>query len=179
MRLAGRGNVRAFELLYERHANASFALARRVVPDQCLAEEAAQEAFVAMWRGLATYRAECGSVRTWMLGITRHRAIDALRRTAAYERRCVEAAGLEPRIPPTGADGEIERLEDAREITTVLEAMPAGQRRAIELAYFGGLTQTEIAANMSLPLGTVKRRMRLGLEKLRHALGDPQGQRVV
>src|SRR5918999_522835 len=137
MQLVRRGNAPAFELLYERHSQAAFSLAYRMAGSRGVAEDVLQEAFLNIWRSGARYERARGSVRTWVLGIVHHRAIDALRRSFVHERR---------------------RASD----------------EVIELAYFGGFTHTEIATMLETPVGTVKGRMRLGLEKMRHALGSGQ-----
>src|ERR687896_441346 len=137
MQLVQRGQAAAFELLYERHSQSAFSLAYRMAGTRGVAEDVVQEAFLNIWRSGARYERARGSVRTWVLGIVHHRAIDALRRSFVHERRRASDEG-------------------------------------IELAYFGGFTHTEIATMLETPVGTVKGRMRLGLEKMRHALGSGQ-----
>lgn len=169
-------NPHAFELVYERHAAAALGLARRMVGERSLAEDVAQEAFVSVWRGCANYRPERGSVRTWVLGITRNRAIDALRRRTSQERvrlTAEAAAGRSTEREPTAS--EVVRHDEAHAVRAAIGDLPDEQRRTIELAFFTGLTQTEIAGTLELPLGTVKGRMRLGLNKLRRVLGPEAG----
>lgn len=166
----------AFELVYERHAAAALGLARRMVREPGLAEDVTQEAFVSVWRGCANYRSERGSVRTWVLGITRHRAIDALRRRASQDRiRAAAEASTERPTAGETAESPALRDDEARSVRAAIVSLPESQRRTIELAFFAGLSQTEIAGALELPLGTVKGRMRLGLDKLRHALGPQRG----
>jgi RNA polymerase sigma-70 factor (ECF subfamily) len=169
-------NTRAFELVYERHAAAALGLARRILGERGLAEDVTQEAFVAVWRSAANYRPELGSVRTWVLGITRNRAIDGLRRRSSQERIRVAAEAFTDRSAerePTNAQAV--RNAEARAVRGAIGGLPDEQRRAIELSFFAGLTQTEIAGELDLPLGTVKGRMRLALDKLRRVLGPNEG----
>ncbi len=175
MQLMRRGNAHAFELLYERHSRAAFSLAYRMAGSRGVAEDVVQEAFLSIWRSGARYERLRGSVRTWVLGIVHHRAIDALRRSFVHERRRASDEGLDERMD-TGerTDTEVARREEAVTVRRALEHLPAEQSQVIELAYFGGFTHSEIATMLATPVGTVKGRMRLGLEKMRHALGSGQ-----
>jgi RNA polymerase sigma-70 factor, ECF subfamily len=174
MQLVRRGRADAFEVVYDRHADAAFSLAYRMCGQRALAEDVVQEGFLALWRSGARYDRNRGSVRTWILGIVHNRAIDALRRRTVRERGRVSDEGIEERIPaPERTDVEAARRDEAREIRAALEQLPDEQSRVIELAYFGGLTHVEIASMLETPVGTVKGRMRLGLAKMRMALGDP------
>ncbi len=175
MQFMRRGEARAFEVLYERHSQAAFSLAYRMAGSRGLAEDVVQEAFVSLWRSGARYERARGSVRTWVLGIVHHRAIDALRRSQVHEKRRTSDEGLEEKLE-TGerTDAQAARHEEAATLRGALEQLPAEQSRVIELAYFGGFTHTEIATMLEMPVGTVKGRMRLGLEKMRHALGTGQ-----
>jgi RNA polymerase sigma-70 factor, ECF subfamily len=171
MRLVGQGNARAFELLYDRHGGAAFSLAYRMVGDRVTAEDVAQEAFLSIWRSRLRYQPERGSVRTWVLGIVHHRGIDALRRGMVHERRRASAEGIEERHEaPELTEVEAARREEARSVRSALESLPEEQSRVIELAYFGGFSHSQIAEMLEMPIGTVKGRMRLGLDKLRRAL---------
>jgi RNA polymerase sigma-70 factor (ECF subfamily) len=171
MQLVQRGEPRAFELLYDRHGGAAFSLAYRMSGDRLAAEDIAQEAFLSIWRSRLRYQPERGSVRTWVLGIVHNRAIDSLRRNLVHERRRSTMEGVEEREQaPELTEVEAVRREEARELRGVLETLPDDQRRTIELAYFGGFSQSEIAEMLDMPIGTVKGRMRLGLEKMRRAL---------
>jgi RNA polymerase sigma-70 factor (ECF subfamily) len=174
MQLVYGGRADAFELVYDRHANAAFSLAYRMCGQRALAEDVVQEAFLSLWRSGARYDRNRGSVRTWVLGIVHNRAIDALRRRTVRDRGVVQDDGIEERlVAPERTDVEFARREDAREIRDALQGLPEEQSRVIELAYFGGLTHVEIATMLDEPIGTVKGRMRLGLAKMRMALGDP------
>ena len=171
MQLVGGGDARAFEAVYDRHGGAAFSLAYRMVGKRPVAEDITQEAFLSIWRSRLRYRRDRGSVRTWVLGIVHHRAIDALRRNLVHDRRRASAEGLEETHEAAElTDVEAARREQARTVRDALGSLPGEQCQVIELAYFGGFTHTEIAAMLEMPVGTVKGRMRLGLEKMRHAL---------
>src|SRR3954453_23104212 len=175
MQLLNRGEARAFEVLYDRHSGVAFSLAYRMVGTRSTAEDVVQEAFLAFWRANERYDRARGSVRTWILGIVHNRAIDALRRAAVHDRRKVSDEGLEERFA-SGERTEVEvaRRDEAREVRTALDLLPAEQLRVIQLAYFGGFSQSEIAAMLDAPIGTVKGRMRLGLAKMRESLGPTE-----
>jgi RNA polymerase sigma-70 factor (ECF subfamily) len=172
MPLVRRGEADAFEVVYERHSGAAFSLAYRMCGTRAQAEDVVQEAFLSMWRSGARYDHARGSVRTWMLGIVHNRAIDSLRRSVVHDRRRASDEGIEERFEARErTDVEVARLDEAQEIRDALQTLPAEQCRVIELAYYGGFTQTEIATMLETPIGTVKGRMRLGLEKMRAQLG--------
>jgi RNA polymerase sigma-70 factor, ECF subfamily len=171
MQLMRRGDPRAFEAVYERHSGAAFSLAYRMVGRGNVAEDVVQEAFLSIWRSGARYERARGSVRTWVLGIVHHRAIDQLRRSSVHSKRRASDEGIEDRIESgERTDVEVARRDEAQAIRTAMESLPPEQSHVIELAYFGGFTHTEIADILETPVGTVKGRMRLGLEKLRHGL---------
>lgn len=173
MYLVQEGNPRAFELLYDRHGAASFSLAYRMVGNKAVAEDISQEAFLSIWRSRLRYQADRGSVRTWVLGIVHHRAIDALRRNLVHDRRRASAEGIEERHEaPELTDVEVARREEARTVRAALETLPDEQCKVIELAYFGGFSHSKIAEMLDMPVGTVKGRMRLGLDKLRRQLAE-------
>jgi RNA polymerase sigma-70 factor, ECF subfamily len=171
MHLVQRSDRRAFEVLYERHSGAAFSLAYRMVGRGNVAEDVVQEAFLSLWRSGARYERTRGSVRTWVLGIVHHRAIDQLRRSSVHDKRRASDEGLEERLESRErTDNEVARREEAATIRSAMDSLPAEQSHVIELAYFGGFTHTEIAEILGAPVGTVKGRMRLGLEKLRNSL---------
>ena len=173
MQLVQQGDPRAFELLYDRHGGAAFSLAYRMVGDRVTAEDISQEAFLSIWRSRLRYQSERGSVRTWVLGVVHHRTIDALRRNLVHDRRRASAEGLEERQEaPERTDVEVARREEARQVRSAIDALPEDQSQVIELAYFGGFTHSQIAEMLEMPIGTVKGRMRLGLEKLRRQLSE-------
>jgi|SRR5580693_2125698 RNA polymerase sigma-70 factor (ECF subfamily) len=175
MELVSRNEAVAFEIVLERHADAAFSLAYRMIGRRALAEDVVQEALLSLWRTGARYERSRGSVRNWILGITHHRAVDALRRDGLRTSKNVSDDDLHERLEaPEQTDVEVVRRDEAREIRTVIDQLPAEQVRVIDLAYFGGFTHTEIAAMLDLPIGTVKGRMRLGLEKMRSRLSSSQ-----
>jgi RNA polymerase sigma-70 factor (ECF subfamily) len=175
MQLVRRGDARAFELIYERHSGAAFSLAYRMMGTRSGAEDVTQEAFLSMWRSGARYDRARGSVRTWVLGIVHHRAIDALRRATVHDRRRAGDDGIEERFEARErTDVEAARREEATTVRGALSSLPADQSQVIELAYFGGFTHTEIADMLEAPVGTIKGRMRLGLKKMRAQLGEGQ-----
>jgi RNA polymerase sigma-70 factor, ECF subfamily len=173
MQLVAVGNPRAFELIYDRHGGAAFSLAYRMVGNRVTAEDTTQEAFLSIWRSRVRYDRSRGSVRTWVLGIVHNRAIDALRRGTVHDRRRETIDGIEERFEaPERTDVEVARREEARHVRSALDTLPEEQRRTIELAYFGGFSHSQIAELLGEPIGTVKGRMRLGLDKLRRQLTE-------
>jgi RNA polymerase sigma-70 factor (ECF subfamily) len=175
MQLVASGDADAFEVILERHADAAFSLAYRMCGRRSVAEDVAQESFLALWRSAARYDRARGSVRTWTLGIVHNRAIDALRRSSVHDRRRASDEGIEEQLEaPERTDIEAMSNAASDEIRVALGELPNEQRHVIELAYFGGFTHTEIASMLDTPIGTVKGRMRLGLEKLRGHLGGWQ-----
>jgi RNA polymerase sigma-70 factor, ECF subfamily len=175
MQLVRRGDARAFEVIYERHSSAAFSLAYRMMGTRSGAEDVTQDAFLSLWRSGARYDRARGSVRTWVLGIVHHRAIDALRRATVHDKRRAGDEGIEERFEARErTDVEAARREEAGTVRGALSELPADQSQVIELAYFGGFTHTEIADMLDAPVGTVKGRMRLGLKKMRGALGEGQ-----
>ena len=175
MQLVRRGDARAFEVIYERHSAAAFSLAYRMMGTRAGAEDVTQDAFLSLWRSGARYDRARGSVRTWVLGIVHHRAIDALRRATVHDRRRASDEGIEERFEARErTDVEAARREEAGTVRGALSSLPADQLQVIELAYFGGFTHTEIADMLDAPVGTVKGRMRLGLKKMKAQLGEGQ-----
>ena len=177
--LATRGEEQAFELLYDRHARVAFSLAHRLLGDREGAEDLVQDAFLAVWRGSASYSAARGSVRTWLLGILHHRGVDRLRTLAAMGRRqeALQQAERHDAAEPDAADQAIGRAE-ARDLRRALEVLPGDQLQVIKLAYYGGFTHQEIAEMLDVPLGTVKSRMRLGLERIRRGIDGTEMARA-
>jgi RNA polymerase sigma-70 factor (ECF subfamily) len=176
MVLVGEGDARAFEVVFDRHADVAFSLAYRMCGSAARAEDVVQEAFLSLWRTGVRYDRARGSVRSWVLSAVHNRAIDALRREVPSGSRDVFDERLAERLrSPYETAAEAERRDDARRVRSALEELPADQRRVIELAYFGGFSHTQIAEMLELPAGTVKGRMRLGLTKLRFLLGEAAG----
>lgn len=165
-----QGEVEALASLYDRYGRLVYSLAMTMLRDRAAAEEVTQDAFLSLWRAAASYRAERGRVATWLWAIARHRAIDELRRL-----KNSQALSLD--FSPDFQPGEVnpgESLEDASlmrlHVRRALAQLPEPQRRAIQLAYFRGLTQREIAEGLGEPLGTIKTRIRLGLHRLKQLL---------
>jgi RNA polymerase sigma-70 factor, ECF subfamily len=164
------GELDALETLYDRYRTVAYSIALRVTGDATLAEDVLQDAFLGAWRHAERYAEGRGSVKTWLLAIVHHRAVDAVRR-----RRPISALPETDDVaPPTltlpDVWAEVSAELDADTVRGALEVLPGPQREAIELAYFGGLTQQEIATRTGAPLGTVKGRMRLGLLTMRKHL---------
>ena len=171
---ASQGDQEAIGRLYDRHQGTMYGLAMRITNDAGLAQDVVQEALLGVWRNASRFDPSRAKARTWMLSLVHHRAIDALRRRRA------SVALPEPDVPPPAAlvvpdiwDDVVGRL-DAAAVRAALGRVPALQREVIELAYFGGRTQQEIAQHVGIPLGTVKSRVRLGLLALRAELGGPE-----
>jgi RNA polymerase sigma-70 factor (ECF subfamily) len=174
MPLVGRKDPEAFEVLYDRHGGVAYSLAYRIVGDRAAAEEVTQEAFISVWRSGARFDAARGSVRSWLLSVVRNRAIDFLRSKAGKAPKLDfdDESALEQRPAKERTEEEALRRETAGEIRGALGKLPGEQSKVIELAYFGGFSHSEIAEILSLPMGTVKGRMRLGLEKIRGELAE-------
>lgn len=178
MPLVGEGRVDAFEALYDRHSGVVYSLAYRIVGEQAAAEDVVQEVFMSVWRSGARFDQARGSVRSWLLGIVRNRAIDFVRRRTGRGPKLVFDPGemLEEKPAKERTDGEVMLNETRAEVHGAIEVLPEEQGKAIQLAYFGGFSQSEIAEILGLPLGTVKGRLRLGLEKIRGELELAEGQ---
>jgi RNA polymerase sigma-70 factor, ECF subfamily len=174
MPLIGEKNPDAFEVFYDRHGGVAYSLAYRIVGERGAAEDVAQEAFISIWRSGARYDAARGSVRTWMLGIVRNRAIDALRSKTGKAPKLDfdDDSILEHRPAAEQTESEALQRETAQEVRGALGELPGEQAKVIQLAYFGGFSHSEIAGMLGVPLGTVKGRMRLGLEKIRGELAE-------
>jgi RNA polymerase sigma-70 factor (ECF subfamily) len=177
-----QGDSRALELIYERHSRGVYSLALRLLADGPAAEDVVQETFLKLWRQPAAYQSDRGRLLAWLLGVAHHRAIDVLRRRQLEQRHQVTA------LPHANGDGLVDLLdnfgltasegdpqsragafEQRMAIGRALASLPSEQWVPLELAYYQGMTQVEIATALGLPLGTVKTRMRLGLQQLRKA----------
>ena len=167
--LCSRADENALGELYDRYGRVAYGLALRIVRDRALAEDAVQEAFLAVWRSAGAFLAEQGKPSTWILTLVHRRAVDLVRRE---ERRRAEP--LEETDHPTGeATDEEAWLRAQRQVVQeALRKLPPEQREAIELAYYGGFTQSELAERLGLPLGTIKSRMFTGLKRLRELLAE-------
>lgn len=163
-------DLSALSSLYDRYGRVSYTLAYRILGEPEAAEDVVQDAFLSAWRGAGTFRRERGNVRSWLLSIVHHRAVDLLRRRTAFRPAPLEAADNMPSELDTA--NEAARNMERGTVRAALETLPEAQRRTLELAYFGGYTQSELAQLMGVPLGTVKGRMRIGLQKMRRVLGE-------
>jgi RNA polymerase sigma-70 factor (ECF subfamily) len=171
------GEQWAMTALYDRYARLVFSLALRILNDRSAAEEAVQEVFVKVWRRCKDYDTQRGKFSSWLSGITHNHAIDELRRRRVRP----SAAEDEDAMAEVVSDGPaplelaLQSLEHRR-IVDALQAIPAEQRKPIEMAYFEGFTQQEISDRLKEPLGTIKTRMRLGMQKLKSLLEEPQSE---
>ncbi|MBI4260919.1 MAG: sigma-70 family RNA polymerase sigma factor [Actinobacteria bacterium] len=166
------GDRDAFRELFRRYAPTALAVARRVIRHARLAEEAVQEGFLALWGDPRRYDPARGSVRAWLMSAVHHRAVDLVRREEAQRRRATEAPpDPAPTDPGTTVVEEAGLREERAAVRAALEDLPPEQRRVIELMYYGGRSQSQIAGDLGLPLGTVKSRTLLGMRRLRAALG--------
>jgi RNA polymerase sigma factor (sigma-70 family) len=171
-RLEGR-DEEAFRGLFARYAPTAKALATRVVRQSHLAEEIVQEAFMAVWRNPQAYDAERGSVRSWLMGMVHHRAVDLVRREESYRRRAQDSIPDALGEEADHAEEVVQQIglpQERRQVRAALEELPAEQRAVLTLMYFEGLSQSDVAARLSLPLGTVKSRTLLGMRKMRSSL---------
>jgi RNA polymerase sigma-70 factor (ECF subfamily) len=164
-----RSDEAALGELYDRFGGVAYGLALRVLRDPALAEDAVQDAFLQVWRSAGAYRPERAKASTWLLTFVHRRAVDLVRRE---ERRRTEPASSAPEPTEPGADEGAEVRSRREVVQDALRQLPPEQREAIELAYYGGLTQSELAERLDQPLGTIKSRMFTGLQRLRVLLVD-------
>lgn len=173
IRRLGDRDEEAFRGLFARYAPTAHALAKRVIRQPHLAEEIVQEAFMAVWRNPASYDAERGSVKSWLMGMVHHRAVDLVRREESYRRRAEDSI---PQVIHEVTDHaedvaqEVGLPEERRIVRSALDELPAEQREVLTLMYFDGLSQSQIAERTGLPLGTVKSRTLLGMRRMRTSL---------
>jgi RNA polymerase sigma-70 factor (ECF subfamily) len=175
-RLAARDGT-ALDELYTRYGRPSYSLAFRITGDQGFAEDVVQEVFLALWRDPSRYDRSRGGFASWLLSMTHHKAVDAVRREESLRRRRTAAteeavAMLDDPGQASSVDEEVWSVVRAERVREALRALPRPQREAIALAYFGGFTQREVAALTDTPLGTVKTRMLAGMRRLRGSLGS-------
>ena len=168
-RISG-GELAALEDLYDRYKTMAYSIAYRITNDPTLAEDVVQDAFLGAWRNAARYVEGRGSVKTWLLSIVHHRAIDAIRRRRPTTELPEIDSGLPEALTLPDVWAEVSASLDSVTVREALVALSDVQREALELAYFGGLTQQEISERTGTPLGTVKSRMRLGLLAMRRSL---------
>src|SRR5829696_5740442 len=171
--LVEAGDADAFATLYERHSRSAFSLAYRMMGERRAAEDLTQDAFIKVWRNAASYRAERGSVRTWILSMVHNRGIDQLRSTASRRRTQERIEASAPRSQPSEAFAETWRNSQRDQVRQALDTLPPEQLKILELAYFSGYTHVQISELVDAPLGTMKGRMRLGLKKMRDYFDHP------
>jgi RNA polymerase sigma-70 factor (ECF subfamily) len=167
--LVSRGDEAGLGELYDRYGRVAYGLALRIVRDRALAEDAVQEGFLAVWRSAGSFRAEHGKPSTWILTLVHRRTVDLVRRE---ERR--RADPIDELAEPSGeaTDEEAWLRQQRQVVQEALRKLPADQREALELAYYGGFTQSELAERLGQPLGTIKSRMFTGLRRLRELLAE-------
>jgi RNA polymerase sigma-70 factor, ECF subfamily len=164
------GDDGALAALYDRFGRVAYGLAYRILRDQALAEDAVQEGFLAVWRSAQGYQRERSKAATWILTLVHRRAVDLVRRE---DRRRTEALD-EAQEPASESVDEQAGLRDRRvAVQAALQQLPEDQRHALELAYYGGYTQSELAERLGVPLGTIKSRMFAGLNRLRELVPEP------
>ena len=169
MALAARGQEPALAELYDRLGSVAYGLAFRVLRDGALAEDAVQDAFLAVWRSAGSFVPERAAARTWVLTLVHRRAVDLVRREE--RRRGESLEGVAEETDPSAEQAAWLRLERER-VQAALRQLPDQQREALELAYYGGFTQSQLAERLGEPLGTIKSRMFAGLSRLRDLLSD-------
>lgn len=175
--LVEAGDAEAFAALYDRHGRAAYSLAYRMLGERQTAEDLVQEGFIKVWRSATSYRAERGSVRTWILSIVHNRGIDHLRSSASRRRTQDRVELTAETSQPSEAFAETWRNSQRTQVQAALQSLPSEQLKILEMAYYSGYTHAEIAEMLDLPLGTVKGRMRLGMKKIKEFF-DSQGMAV-
>ncbi len=173
----GAGDTQAFETVYDRHSSQVFSLAIRVTGRRRAAEETTQDAFLTLWRSPERFDADRGSLRNWLLTMVRNRSIDWIRREHRHDRSVEMDRPLADRLEASErTDEQVLARDQAREARRLVIGLPAEQRQVVELAFFSGLTQVEIAALLGIPLGTVKGRQRLAMAKMHRELVAARAQ---
>ncbi len=167
------GSADALGELYDRYGDQAYRVARSVCRDDARAEDAVQEAFISIWKSGATFRPYRGTVAAWVLTLVRYRAIDVARSHGATAARRVGDSWMDERPAPDDVAAHVIAREHATRLHGLLDRLPDAQREVITLAFYGQLSHSEIAAQLGVPTGTVKGRMRLGLEKLRAGIAQP------
>jgi RNA polymerase sigma-70 factor (ECF subfamily) len=164
-----RGDEQALASLYDRYGRIAYGLALRILRDPALAQDAVQDAFLSAWRTAVSFDAARGNARTWLLTLVHRRAVDLVRRE---ERRRGDPLADVPAASGDATEEAAEVRDERRRVQAALAQLSADQREALELAYYGGLSQSELAERLGVPLGTVKSRMFAGLARLRDLLGE-------
>jgi RNA polymerase sigma-70 factor (ECF subfamily) len=161
------GSVDAFEVLYDRYSVRAYRVARSICHDQGHTEDAIQEAFLSVWKSRTAYQSQRGTVAAWLLTTVRYRAINVARRDYKHAGRRATEHTLAAHPTPGALADQVANRDEADRLQALLNLLPDAQREVITLAFYGELTHTEIATALDLPAGTVKGRMRLGLQRLR------------
>src|SRR5215212_4779299 len=173
--LADGGNTQALAALYDRHSRVAYSLAYRMMGERQAAEDLVQEAFLKVWRSAGSYRVEKASVRTWILSILNNRGIDELRSSTSRRRTRDRVEAQTTTSQPSEAFAETWRNSQGEQVREALRGLPPEQLTVLELAYFSGYTHKEIAELLDVPFGTIKGRMRLGLNKIRESFDSRGG----
>jgi RNA polymerase sigma-70 factor (ECF subfamily) len=171
--MAARSEESALAELYDRYGRTAYGLAVRILRDPALAEDAVQEAFLAVWRTASRFVPEKAKASTWILTLAHRRAVDIVRRE---ERRRADSLERAPEPAVEGVDEDAFLRLQRERVQTTLRQLPDAQREALELAYYGGFSQSELAERLGQPLGTIKSRMFHGLTRMRELLGEPGGE---
>ncbi len=175
--LVARGDESALGELYDRVGRVAYGIAFRVLRDDRLAEDAVQEGFLAAWRSAATFRADRAKASTWIVTLVHRRAVDIVRREERRRAEPLESENRPDPVDPAGSAEDAAWLGFERDrVQAALHALPDTQREAIELAYYGGYSQSELAERLGVPLGTIKSRMFAGLARLRELLGEAESE---
>jgi RNA polymerase sigma factor (sigma-70 family) len=178
LRRIAAGDAQAVDDLYQRFRRPAFALARRILADETLAEDVLQDVFLTVWRDPGAFDGRRGSCAAWLMAMVHHKAVDAVRREESQRRRQSQAAddlSLQAPIATSDIEEEAWTRSEGERVRAALGDLPDAQRVALTLAYYGGYTQREVAALTGAPLGTVKTRMRAGMRRLADGLGGPAG----
>ena len=170
--LVARSDDEALAELYDRYGRPAYALAVRIVRDPALAQDAVQDAFLTAWRTAASFDPARGTAATWLLTLVHRRAVDVVRRE---DRRRASPLEDAPVASGEATDEAAEVRMERRRVQAALSVLTPAEREALELAYYGGLSQSEIADRLGVPIGTVKSRMFAGLARLRDELGEAGG----
>ena len=175
--LVARGDDSALGELYDRVGRVAYGIAYRILRDERLAEDAVQEGFLAVWRSAATFRAERAKASTWIVTLVHRRAVDIVRKEERRRAEPLQADARPDTADPSGSAEDAAWLGFERDrVQAALRTLPDAQREAIELAYYGGYSQSELAERLGLPLGTIKSRMFAGLARLREVLDDAESE---
>jgi RNA polymerase sigma-70 factor (ECF subfamily) len=175
--LVARGDETALAALYDRVGRVAYGIAYRILRDDRLAEDAVQEGFLAVWRTAATYRPERAKASTWIVTLVHRRAVDIVRREQRRRAEPLEASALAESAEPAGsAEDEAWLAFERDRVQAALRTLPDAQREMLELAYYGGYSQSELAERLGVPLGTIKSRMFAGLARLREVLDDAESE---